>query len=147
MTALDTLSDTPPAAITVRLTHIKQLHADIATLESELGIPSKPQSNSINPAMMRLKILKSIRSARSARPAVSTNTAAPIKVPDQAPFLNMSPAARAQFAADGGTITKTEFDKMTPRAKTNFSIAGGKIVDDQIRKNAFGGSKPFGTVN
>jgi len=147
MNALDTLSDTPPAAITVRLTHIKQLHADIATLESELGIPSKPQSNSINPAMMRLKILKSIRSARSARPVASTSAISPTKVPDQVPFVAMSNAARAQFAADGGSISKTEFDKLTARAKTDFCTGGGKITDNEIKRNAFGGGKSFGTIN
>jgi len=59
----------------------------------------------------------------------------------------MSNAARAQFAADGGSISKTEFDKLTARAKTDFCTGGGKITDNEIKRNAFGGGKSFGTIN
>jgi hypothetical protein len=47
-----------------------------------------------------------------------------------AQFYRMDAATRTQFAADGGTLAKSDFDKLTLSAKSKFCVAGGKILDD-----------------
>jgi hypothetical protein len=45
-------------------------------------------------------------------------------------FYSMDSASRTQFAIDGGSLAKSDFNKLTLCAKSKFCIGGGRIIDD-----------------
>jgi hypothetical protein len=103
-------------------------------------------------AKAKLSELQAMKAAKSPAPAPATTKpteAAPeVLTATFTEFRAMDSATRANFAADGGSLAKSDFDRLSARTKSAFCIAGGKIIDDTPTKaNSFGGSRSFGTAN
>jgi hypothetical protein len=140
--SLKTLSN--PPSFKEKMEALADVNARISVLETQLGIKHTLHGMNANRATARLKELESQLAAKGLTPPPAAS--APVIAAAVAPvaptldagrptaslaeFYKMDTATREQFAADGGTLAKSDFDKLTLSAKSKFCIAGGRILDD-----------------
>lgn len=122
----------------------------IAALEKQLGLPASAFDSRLAMSRARLQVLREmtgqpsvaapvviapVAAAQAAIAAAAQTIAAAPEAGGMlkatlAEFYKMDSATRAEFAADGGALAKSDFDKLTLSAKSKFCVAGGKILDD-----------------
>ena len=141
-----------------RLRAVADINAQCSALETRLAIPHRIHTLNSSRAMARLTELETMLAATGSAPASATvpavtgsvmptaaltpaaavqAVATPTLPPDTGilkaslvEFRKMDAATRLQFAADGGALSKSDFDKLTLSAKSKFCTLGGKILDD-----------------
>jgi hypothetical protein len=150
--SLAVLAATPP---TRKLRHASYgaCRHRIMTLCHQLGIPvDQPPEYHVGKANARVAQLEAQLAQRTApAPAAATVTttppapAAPVatapstytkSLPD---YLSLGPEGRQQFASDGGSLSRRDFDALTPAAKMNHCRHGGGIADSPPNGRRSGG--------
>ena len=142
-TSLETLAATPPPRKLRHLTYPQARHREME-LSRALGRPVDPNIEyNIGKANERVRALEQELAQRSAQvpaatapaatqptvPVVTssaTSTAYTKSLPD---YLALGADARAQFAADGGQLSRNDFDRLTPAARMAHCRHGGGISD------------------
>ena len=142
------LAATTPPPFKEKMQALADVNARIASLETELGVPHKLPTLNPNRAQARLAELETQRAGKPvsaklpplpdpASLAASVAPAAALTADDGilkatfAQYQKMDTAARLQFAQDGGSMGKTEWDKLTPVAKENFLRNGGHLYENR----------------
>jgi hypothetical protein len=136
--AFEILAATPPHSLKEKMQARADISARIAVLESQLGLPHSPHRLKDARALARLHELEALAAKAGTPPTVLAPTAAAPTLPTATDaltvgltaFLRMAPDTRAQFARDGGRLSKGDFDRLTAASKSEFCRNGGRIQAD-----------------
>ena len=157
-TSLAKLAATSPRR-KIQFTTYGQTRHRIMELCKSLGVPVDPEPlYNVGAANARIRELEGMIAARTApvpeaatQPTVpvvtdsATSTAYTKSLPD---YLAMGAEGRQQFAADGGSLSRSEFYRLTPSARMAHCRHGGAIADFPPNGRRSGGEpKPTNSGN
>ena len=150
--SLRTLAATPPTR-KIRFTSYGACRHREMELCRALGVPVNPTIEyNIGKANARVAQLEAQLAGRNVPAATAPAAPLPPTVPAAAPpatstaytkslpdYLAMGADARAQFASDGGLLSRRDFDALTPAAKMAHCRHGGGIFGDTPNGRRSGG--------